>query len=125
MELTQDIRDRDKGGRLITVVGVDPGEHVALPASRKAAVHRIIEAVVFFARKSKFDPIAAWRQARLQESAPPRELLQRPVGRSAVLDMITDPERAGLREHAEDRFIDEPRRIKARDDDTELHRTNH
>src|SRR6516162_5452994 len=74
MELTQDIRDRDKGGRLITVVGVDPGEHVALPASRKAAVHRIIEAVVFFARKSKFDPIAAWRQASLQESAPCRNI---------------------------------------------------
>jgi hypothetical protein len=30
------------------------------------------------------------------------------------LDVITDPERAGLREHAEDRFIDVPRRIKAR-----------
>jgi hypothetical protein len=39
--------------------------------------------------------------------------------------MITNPERAGLRQHAEDRLIDEPRRIEARSDDAELHGTDH
>ena len=122
MELVQN--HGDKGRRLVAVVRIDPGQHVAVPARRKAAIHRIIEAVVFFARVSEFDPIAAWRQSRFYEPAPARELLQRPIGRSAVLDVITDPERAGLREHADDRFIDVLRRIKARGDDAELHRTN-
>src|SRR5271163_4382456 len=37
VELVQNLGDGDKGGRLIAVVGVDPGQHVAVPASRKAA----------------------------------------------------------------------------------------
>jgi hypothetical protein len=104
VELVQDLGDGDKGGGLIAIVSVDPRQHVARPAGCEAAVHRVIEAVVLLARKGEFDLLAACRQPRFQEAAPANELLERPIGRAAILNMITDAEGAGLRQHAEDRF---------------------
>jgi hypothetical protein len=68
--LVEDLRDRNKGARFVTVVSIDPRHQIRIAAGRKTAIDRIIESTIGLARKRKLYSRAIDREVVCKEVLP-------------------------------------------------------